>query len=433
MAYPATDIPNESGQNIDELIGLLSMHADTEMHEMLMKYYWNIYFGKDVYEVDLDEILDLFDTKLMTNISGMSGGNLLKQYIHYFENSGGAPTNADGTMYIIETDGKGHPTVGYGIDIENSGFKQLFIDAGYPTEVGGEVPVEFVDSLEDMEIENCMTTIRSAAAGLDLKEYQIHALVSRAYNAGTGSLNSSLSPGALGIRNGKNFVQAYQAYWNEEKDNLYETDATTGNFSHQMYTTYMNKPDTSNGQYVKGLEERRKSEWTLFQTGYYDVLGKKYQEGGAIIDAADMIHKYMEQNHYTYCVYFGNSSEECTSKSQCGLNTSFEASKTGKHHTCCATYVSWVLIEAGYLDVSECEHSANGLRDYLKNSKGWTLVASTNDLQPGDILCYNHHVEIFAGEGTRYNAGSGGSIRGASPTTQGRDMSTMMFALRAPN
>lgn len=37
-------------------------------------------------------------------------------------------------------------------------------------------------------------------------------------------------------------------------------------------------PTTSGGQYLAGLENRRKSEWTLFQTGYYDTRGEYWSE-----------------------------------------------------------------------------------------------------------------------------------------------------------
>ncbi len=88
-----------------------------------------------------------------------------------------------------------------------------------------------------------------------------------------GSLNSD--GGAIGRRNGKNFVQAYEAYWNEEEDDLFAQGqkVTSGDFSHELYTQYMSSPTTSKGKYLAGLEERRKSEWTIFQAGYYSIYG----------------------------------------------------------------------------------------------------------------------------------------------------------------
>ena len=229
-----------------------------------------------------------------------------------------------------------------------------------------------------------------------------------------------------------NFVDSCKKYWNAETDDLFEEKNNNADFGHSLYVQYMSKPVTSDGTYVAGLENRRKSEWTLFQTGYYDKLDKWYQEGGTILAIADEIHKYMEANNYTYCVYGSNSYEECAKYSKShGLNSTFEASKTGYHNTCCATYVSWVLQEAGYITEAEHTNGANALKDLLI-SKGWIQIMNVSELQPGDVLYYNSgHVEIYAGDGAVYNAGSGSAIRGASPA--GNSVSSVTYGLRAPN
>ena len=131
----------------------------------------------------------------------------------------------------------------------------------------------------------------------------------------------------------------------------------------------------------------------------------------------------------------GNKYEECgtasANGSTHGLNVTFEASKTGYRHTCCATYVSWVLQEAGYLEDSEHQDGANNLRNYLMNNKAWNVITSVSELQPGDIICYNSHIEIYAGDGKVYSAGSGDHIRGSSPYS--KNISSMLCGLRAPN
>ena len=224
--------------------------------------------GKDLGVTSLN--LTLFD---LSNFSSVSNSyELLKEYIHKWENSSGAPTNADGTMYKIISDGAGHPTVGYGVDINNSGYKAKFIAAGYPTEIGGYVPVEFVDAIEDEILESNIKAVKSKTSGLNLTEYQINALVSRSYQAGlAGALTKS--------RNGfSDFVAAYKSCW-KSSDDLYEKGATTGDFTHPLFTKYMQYPTSSS---LAGIPRRRKSEWTLFQTGYYDVLGKRHTTGGSI-------------------------------------------------------------------------------------------------------------------------------------------------------
>ena len=114
-----------------------------------------------------------------------------------------------------------------------------------------------------------------------------------------------------------------------------------------------------------------------------------------------------------------------------GLNRTFEESKTGYHNTCCATYVSWVLQMVGYIDDSDHSDGAETLAQTILMGKyGWKRV-SVAEAQPGDILYYTYgHIEIYAGNNTKYNAGSGDAIRRISPyeTT----ISSDAIVLRAP-
>lgn len=164
-----------------------------------------------------------------------------------------------------------------------------------------------------------------------------------------------------------------------------------------------------------------------------DIFGSKIYSGGSIIEVADMIHKYMEQNNYTYCVLDNsNQYEECGKYNKAhGLNRTFEESKTGYHNTCCATYVSWVLQMVGYIDDSDHSDGAETLAQTILIGKyGWKRV-SVAEVQPGDILYYTYgHIEIYAGNNTKYNAGSGDAIRRISPyeTT----ISSDAIVLRAP-
>lgn len=424
---PYSTREEEAGSNLvsgaEMLFYLLQKDSKLENMEQIMRYALYLYSGKDYGVTSLDgSIFEIGD--FITAGGGGSSSSLLKEYIREWENSGGAPTNADGTKYIIEDDGAGNLVVGYGVDIYNGGFANLFIEAGYTLEIGAEVDVDFVDNLEQQEIDSNISSVKSITSGLNLKEYQIHALVSRAYNCGVaGALTTTRGSPAM------NFVNSYKTYW-KETDDQFEQKNNNANFSHSLYTQYMSKPVTASGNYMAGLERRRKSEWTLFQTGYYDVLGKWYEEGGSIVECAREIHQYMEQNSYTYCVYGTNSLEECSKYGKShGLNNTFEESKNGYHNVCCATYVKWVLQEAGYLGVNEGSNSANELSNILAQ-KGWTLITDESQLKPGDILSYSGHVEIYAGDGKVYNAGSGNAIRNASPSYMSGNFEK---AYRAPN
>lgn len=145
---------------------------------------------------------------------------------------------------------------------------------------------------------------------------------------------------------------------------------------------------------------------------------------------AKEIHDYMMENNYGYCTY----DNRCNHDGNCGLNSTFEASKTGYHNTCCATYVSWVLQEAGYLTKQEhIDNYLNGANNLIKylTKKGWKEI-DKNNKQPGDILCYNGHIAIYGGKGSQYDAGSRKYINEKSPCKISWGMSTEKV-LRAPD
>jgi len=357
--------------------------------------------------------LNIYNLSNFNDVSN-SGVSLLKEYIRNWEHSTPPPTNADGTKYIIETDGAGHPTVGYGVDIENSGYKQMFIEAGYPTTVGGEVDISFVDAIEDKIIANCLSQIKSMTADLNLTEYQINALASRAYNCGIS--------GAINVLRGSsnlNFIDSYNAYWNKESDDKFEEKNNNADFSHNLYTEYMSKPVTSNGNYMLGLERRRKSEWILFQTGYYSNLGKWHSTRIDILQAADEVHQ--KQLSWTY---YSKGSDLYWNDIEKSLNNPNKV-------TCCATYVSCVIYKAGYFTEAQMNQFSNynycpSLYNDLTKA-GWQVIKSYNELEPGDIVFMNYndgeeiydHVQIYAGDNTWYNAGSTEAIQRASPYSQG--------------
>lgn len=387
----------------------------------LVKYLLYKATGEDLGVTELNE--SWLKPSTFTSINN-SGSQQLIEYIHMLEGGYSPKMNADGTKYIVVDDGYGNAAVGWGVDIFNSGYADKFIQAGYSTEVGAEIDKEFVDAIEAEIISNIAQEVNNRTSGLNLKGYQKNALISRAYNCGVN--------GALGLRNGLTFVEAYQKYWNEATDDYYERQSNVANYSHELYTEYMIDPRTSNGRYSDGLAKRRKSEWTLFQTGYYDVLNQRHSEGSAtIIEAAHKIHKHMEDYKYTYSL----TTLPGTANIAWNMRTA-----------CCATYVDWVLAEAGYKKADESLiHGACTLfRVYQE--KGFMVIENYSDLQPGDIvfmtakdnstITYNGrtllvgHVQIYAGDGMWYNAGSTERIQQKSPY-KSNPSSAFAIALRA--
>ena len=93
--------------------------------------------------------------------------------------------------------------------------------------------------------------IEKKCKGLNLKEYQIDALVSRSYQMGpSGWYNGNI----WSYCPGETFMTAYKKWWDDGKsDRLYD--------KFMQYTTNGGEP---------GLIARRKSEWKLFKKGVYD-------------------------------------------------------------------------------------------------------------------------------------------------------------------
>lgn len=251
------------------LCELLKINPQCQNLEQVIRYILYKYTGDDYGVTNLD--FSIFDAEEFKPISGTSDSQLQKDYIHYFE---GTKKNADETKYVIYDDGAGNLTVGYGVNIKESGYLKKFEEAGYKIEEGQEVDISFVDAIEEEILNDYENEVKSIVSGLDLKQYQIQALVSRAYNCGiTGALREKKGSPS------RNFVDSYKTYWNDENDDLFKKEIKEADFSNKLYTEYMSQPLTSGDTYMAGLAKRRKSEWTLFQTGYYDVLRKIIHEG----------------------------------------------------------------------------------------------------------------------------------------------------------
>lgn len=332
-----------------------------------------------------------------SSLSGMGSKALLKEFIHAWE-TGGREPKSNGDKYIVYDDGAGNPTVGYGIDIYHSGFLQKFLDAGYSVNIGAEIDKEFVDGLEDIAIENKTKLVEANTQGLDLTEYQKHALISRAYNWWSNS-----------------FRDVYEQFWLQERDDRFGGEP---DYSHGLYTNHMSKPTTSKGVEMPGLVSRRQSEWTLFQTGHYyraGIMDKWWSEsaGGSILEGAEIVHKVMEDEAWTYSVggtlYWNNIEKSLNNPNKV---------------TCCATFVGASLYYAGIFT----EDQMNSFNyNYCPTSFNFyashgDVITSYDDLEAGDIVFFDYegdgdldHVEIYAGDQTWYGAGSTKSIRRDSP------------------
>ncbi len=446
LRYPAKDISMEQEQTIDQLIYLLGTHSDTQKQEQLMKYYWNIYTGEDIYEVDIDSIINLFNTSLETIVAGSS----LTNYIQAWENDGlwkyetGLSTvhptgylSDDGNYYIVYEDGsRGHNNIAYGIATfissesgtvthptfgkGNYNWQSVLQTHGIDVttlSTGSLVPVDAVRAAYAEILASFESKVDSylSVHGITLSENQRNALVAVCYQY--GNING--------------FAEAYNSSLN--------SDGTVSETSIKNNYAPFNYSSTSN--------DRKYANWYLFTNGVYlDRSGETIEVGGSILEWAKAIHDYMSQNQYYYCLIGGEkkSSKEAHEAQglSCGLNSSFENSKLpgnpGYRLTCCATYVSWVLEEAGYLEVHT--NGARNLSGMLRNM-GWTKIDSYNELQPGDIVFMDTdgpnngditHVQIYVGNGTWYNAGSTSYIQMLAPYSS-NSSGAFIHAYRVPN
>ncbi len=410
LKIPNSTREEKAGQNFvsgaELLCYLLQKDSTLQNLELVIRYILYKYTGDDYGVTQLD--FSIFNARELSRIP-TSGITAITEYIHYWQRSSAPPTSADGTKYIIYDDGEGNLIVGYGVDIYNGGYAELFEQSGYTINVGEEVDKEFVDALEKQAINDCIALIKAKTAELDLKEYQIQALVSRAYTENCGASE------AVDIERGDpplNFVDSYKKYWNEETDNLYKDKNANANFNHSLYVQYMSKPVQSGGRTTSELENRRRSEWILFQTGYNSTNQTWYSSGGDILKTCEEVMNDLLANNVHY------------SQSNLVWGNIVASDNFSRYGCCCATYVSIVLYRSGALTeefINQYNYNYTGTMNDtgvngMMKGAGWIHV-SESEAEPGDICVYNGHAFIYAGGNEIWDQTSGCiSSSGSQPT-----------------
>lgn len=395
----------------------------------LMKYLLGIAFGRN-YGVDSFDF-SIYDPESFQSISGSSGVSggvveMLKSYeneaLRKYMNGESGVSYSDVSEYVTEdrkqykmyyTSFDGCLNFSYGIMVRTSGgalnnegyFKDEGIDLAslvskYNSGQEALVDAEIVDRIKVKIIEDKKEDIRQAVSkrGVNLKENEVDALTMVAYQYGNCGQY---------IEGSQNIAEVYKTYYQKGNADGFKNNAVcqtaAGGLSHFFVT----------GEYPT----REKYTWKLFNEGIYTLSDGTVitasASDGSIIASAEKIHTYMEQNKYVY--------------SLSNLPTTFEESKSNKV-TCCATFVSWVLRDAGY--INETIHSVPGLASTLQSKYHFTKV-NGSQLKAGDVMVYDGHVQIYAGNGQIYNAGSTDAIQRANPYTS--NWGTLLYGLRAPN
>lgn len=108
----------------------------------------------------------------------------------------------------------------------------------------------------------------------------------------------------------------------------------------------------------------------------------------------------------------------------------------------CSGYVGFCMYTAGFAEATTPISSGSNLTKF-----GFTLVPKTGgsyteaDLQPGDVLAYNGHIEVWAGDGKIYNWGStastsdlyaNGAVPDKSTVNLSRNTNTLVSVFRPP-
>lgn len=188
--------------------------------------------------------------QLADYIWGFEGGSR-----EYLEALGYLTDNGQNLVIFIDPI-SGTRAIGIGLDLDAGGFAPIFEKLGYSTAVGAKIPLEVAEKVYYDFVSKRCEKIITETSGLNLKQCQIDALISRSYQLGF--------QGAY-YYNGMTFNEAYQRWW---KDSDF---GPTVNYNHPLYTNFMFQlaGQYSNGRWVS-YEDRRKSEFRLFQTGVYD-------------------------------------------------------------------------------------------------------------------------------------------------------------------
>lgn len=375
------DVESEFLSSIDMVIDILENDKDISDYANTYKYIYHKYTGAESYKTELDFSTYNMSDSSYNSVSSESGFDLFLKWLHTYE--GGKKTE-DGKFYIVESDGSATGlAVGHGVDINTH--KAELQAAGYSISIGSQIPVDIVDAIEEKEVNEKIKAVRAKTNGLNLKEYQIYALVSRAYNCGIG--------GAFSSRNGLTFNQAYNKYWNQDRDDKYNQKDQV-KYNHNLYDQYMSKPNTSQGQVLRGLIERRKSEWLLFQTGYFDrgveaywkedeniaqdintpLTGDKKEKMEKLIAEATKIANDVNYKYYTYS----------------------QANRMGKYSYDCSSFCARLYKE--FFDINIPSTTS------VYGSKGYKGLVGSVELQPGDILWRSGHVELYIGNNKRAGA-----------------------------
>lgn len=156
-----------------------------------------------------------------------------------------------------------------------------------------------------------------------------------------------------------------------------------------------------------------------------------YADNDPFLGVALECHDYIRDNDFYYSRY-----------------VELPLDREGNKRVDCSSYVSWCIYEHTAGAFSETRNSewfmdvARALDkgwtpDMSEITSEWTAITDSDDVEPGDIMCYDGHVHIYAGtdgEGRRYvyNAGGNDSINDDVTIISESYFQKSPYALRIP-
>ena len=188
------------------------------------------------------------------------------------------------------------------------------------------------------------------------------------------------------------------------------------------------------GEYEKGKKKefgsKRAQAAGFTQSGDYGGLAAGDAQG--VLAGCDKVHKMYEQQKWYYYTDLG----------QLRWNDVKYSTNNPSKASCCATFVGSALYIGGVFSEAEINkynyNSQYGISELCEANK-WIKINSYGSLQAGDIVIMSApgggsapgHVQVYAGNGTWYNAGSTDAIQRANPYPSDAS-SRFLWAWRIP-
>lgn len=157
-----------------------------------------------------------------------------------------------------------------------------------------------------------------------------------------------------------------------------------------------------------------------------------YGEASKLLNTAKEMHNIMEREKWHYSV--GNDLYWYDIKNS--LNNPNKA-------TCCSTYIGVCLYKSGIFSEDEINSFNYNWAPYIYSFlvlNGWIEIDEYDNIRPGDIVFETDndsvdHVQIYAGDGKWFNAGSTEAIQRVNPYNIDINYSKRRFfcAMRNPN